>query len=256
MAYSSCCYYNHTCYSLLVLRVLCEIVFLVLLSFLIVYSKDINSSIDDSFSKEITFKIKSYNYYNYYNLANSEFCINYKNKYLNNNTNIISDVSFFKENLKDFQSQINLSKIFLIIVLVLSCISVLNSICTSILYEWSISGDYENECRFCCYELTGIKFAVFLLFGIIYLCFFLIGVNNFNKKFFNDFMEFFKSCDIANINLKLFEEIKNYIDISVLIVIIGFSIKVSINIIYLTCEYFTHKKEMEEFEEKPHAISW
>ena len=69
-------------------------------------------------------------------------------------------------------------------------------------------------------------------------------------------MEFFKSCDIANINLKLFEEIKNYIDISVLLVIIGFSIKVSINIIYLTCEYFTHKKEMEEFEEKPHAISW
>ena len=70
MAYSSCCYYNDTCYSLLVLRVLCEIVFLVLLSFLIVYSKDINSSIDDSFSKEITFKIKSYNYYNYYNLFN------------------------------------------------------------------------------------------------------------------------------------------------------------------------------------------
>jgi len=256
MAYSSFCYCNHACYSLLVLRVLCEITFLVLLSFLVVYSKDINSLIDDSFSKEITFKIKSYNYYNYYNLADSEFCINYKNKYLNNNTNIISDVSFFKENLKDFQSQINLSKIFLIIVLVLSCISVLNSICTSILYEWSISGDYENECRFCCYDLTGIKFAVFLLFGIIYLFFFLIGVNNFNKKFFNDFMEFFKSCDIATVKLKLFEEIKDYIDISVLLVIIGFSIKVSINIFYLIFECYTHKKEMEEFEKKPHAIYW
>lgn len=69
-------------------------------------------------------------------------------------------------------------------------------------------------------------------------------------------MEFFKSCDIATINLKLFEEIKDYIYISVLLVIIGFSIKVSINIIYLTFEYYTHKKEMEEFEQKPHAIYW
>ena len=33
MAYSSCCYCNNACYSLLIIRVLCEITFLVLLSF-------------------------------------------------------------------------------------------------------------------------------------------------------------------------------------------------------------------------------
>jgi hypothetical protein len=246
MAYSSCFYCYEACYSLLIIRVLCEIAFLLLLSFLVIYSKDINSLIDDSFSKEITFKIESYNYYLYHqNLDNSEFCTNYKNKYLNNDTKIISDVSFFKVNLKDFQRRINLSKIFLIIVLVLSCISVLNSICTSILYEWSISGDYEHECKFCCYKLTGCKFVAFLIFGFFYLGFFLIGVIKFNKKFFNDFMEFFKSCEIANINMKVFEEIKNYIDISVILLIIGFSIKVCINIIYLTYECYTHKKEEE-----------
>ena len=248
MAYSSICYCNNACYSLLIIRVLCEITVLVLLSFLIVYSKNINSLIDDSFSKEITFKNKSYNYL--YNLDNSEFCTSYKNKYLNNNTKIISDVSFFKEKFTFFKNIINISKIFLIIVLVLSCISVLNSICTSILYEYSLSNDYEDECRFCCYKLTGIKFIGFLLFGIIYLSLFLIGVNKFNKKFFNDFMNFFKSCDIATINIKFYEEINNYIDKSVLFAIIGFSIKICINIIYLIFEYYTHKKEIEEEEKK------
>ena len=250
MAYSSFCYCNNACYSLLIIRVLCEITVLVLLSFLIVYSKNINSLIDDSFSKEITFKNKSYNYLYHCNLDNSEFCTSYKNKYLNNNTKIIADVSFFKEKFKNFKNTINLSKIFLIIVLVLSCISVLNSICTSILYEYSLSNDYEDECRFCCYKLTGIKFMTFLVFGIFYLCFFFIGVNKFNKQFFNDFMEFFKSCDIAIINLKFFEEINNYIDKSVLFVIIGFSVKVCINIIYLIFEFYTHKKEEEKEDKK------
>ena len=63
-------------------------------------------------------------------------------------------------------------------------------------------------------------------------------------------MEFFKSCEIATINMKVFEEIKNYIDISVILVIIGFSIKVCINIIYLIFEFYTHKKEEEKEDKK------
>ena len=164
-------YCSNTCYSLLILRALCEITLLVLLCFLVVYSKDINSLIDISYSTEITSKIDTYSYL-YHNSDNSEFCINYKNKYLNKTINMISDVSYFKVSFEDFQSQIKLSKIFLIIVLVISCISVLNSICTTFLYEWSISGDYQEECRHCCYKITGFKFIIFILFGILYLCFF------------------------------------------------------------------------------------
>ena len=58
-------------------------------------------------------------------------------------------------------------------------------------------------------------------------------------------MEFFKSCDIYTINIELFEEIKNYIDKSVYFVIIGFSIKVCINIIFIVFEHHKHKKEEE-----------
>lgn len=237
-------YCSNTCYSLLILRALCEITLLVLLCFLVVYSKDINSLIDISYSTEITSKIDTYSYL-YHNSDNSEFCINYKNKYLNKTINMISDVSYFKVSFEDFQSQITLSKIFLIIVLVISCISVLNSICTTFLYEWSISGDYQEECRHCCYKITGFKFIIFILFGILYLCFFLVGVNNFKNEFFNDFMEFFKSCDIYTINIELFEEIKNYIDKSVYFVIFGFSIKVGINILFIVFEHRRHKKEEE-----------
>lgn len=54
--------------------------------------------------------------------------------------------------------------------------------------------------------------------------------------------------------MKVFEEIKTYIDISVILVIIGFSIKVCINIIYLTFECYTHKKEEEAERNKTEII--
>ena len=199
-------------------------------------------------STKITFKNNSYSYFYQY-LDKSEFCTDYKNKYFKNTINIVSDVAYFKNNFENFQDKIFISKIFLIIVLVLSCISVLNSSCTIYLYDCSFSGDYEHEWKHCCFGITGIKFTFFLPFGILYLCFFIVGEIIFKKEFFNDFMEFFKSCNIAAVNNVLFEEINNYIGKSLLLGVIGFSIKIVINIIFLSYELHRIKKEKEELLE-------
>ena len=62
-------------------------------------------------------------------------------------------------------------------------------------------------------------------------------------------MEFFKSCNIAAVNNVLFEEINNYIGKSLLFGVIGFSIKIVINIIFLSYELHRIKKEKEELLE-------
>ena len=69
------------------------------------------------------------------------------------------------------------------------------------------------------------------------------------KEFFNDFIEFFKSCNVTTINMKVFEEIKNYIDLSILLIIIELSIKIGYNIIYSSYDGYKHIKiEIEEGE--------
>ncbi len=61
-------------------------------------------------------------------------------KYFNNAINKISDVSSFNDSLNEFKNQIIIDKIILIIFLVLSCISVYNSILTGIFYLVSWNG--------------------------------------------------------------------------------------------------------------------
>ena len=238
---SGCCFcFGNTCYSIMILRILSEATFLGLLIALVIFYKNIDNLIDKSLVLEITFKK---DILNFKSLENSDFCTNYRNKYLNDTINLISDVAYFKENYEEFQNKLNISKIFLIIVLVLSFISVLNSICSTILYEFSLSGDSEDECGNCCFIIILIKFFIFLIFGTIYLCLFFIFENKFKSEFFNNFINFFISCDIVKVDNQLFKDLNYYINKSVLFIIIGFSIKIFANIIFLTEEICKYKHD-------------
>ena len=238
---SGCCFcFGKTCYSIMILRIFSEATFLGLLIALVIFYSNINELIEKILFLEITFKK---DVFLFKSLENSDFCTNYVTKYLNNTIKIISDVAYFKDNYESFQSKISISKIFLIIVLVLSCISVLNSICSTILYEFSLSGDSEDECGNCCFIIILIKFCVFLIFGIIYLCFFFISENNFKNEFFDNFINFFISCDIVKVDNQLFKDLNELISRSVLFVIIGFSIKIVVNIIFLTEEICKYKHD-------------
>lgn len=224
---------------ILVLRVLGELSLLAILSIIVVYSNIIQTSISDCYDTKITFKIN--------NIQNSDFCVDYRDKYFNNTINKISDVSSFNDSLNDFKNRMFIDKIFLIILLVLSCISVYNSILTGIFYQVSWNEEIDEYPGNKCFIVTGIKFIIFLILFAFFLFFHLYGKIKFKEEFLDDILKFFDLC-LVDKNFNSFSDLDEYLNRITLLSIIGFSIKFIINILFIIFEIFRYIYNRDEYK--------
>ena len=115
---------------------------------------------------------------------------------------------------------------------------------SSIFYELNSTCLPEDYLGNSCLKITVIEFFIFLIFSILPICFFILGQLKLKNDFFNDFMDFFKTCEMVSINEEFFEVVNYYIDKSFLLILIGFSRKISINIIFLGYVLYKYKNKI------------